>query len=85
MEMDALIFKCIRSLILKSALFSIHQKSVVLYYNKEENVHRFSSSAIREKLLERDSFGINTGYLLSIVKIKRERATKKLKSIHTSL
>ena len=40
--------------------------------NKDENVHR---CAIRGELLERerDSFGIlYTGYLLSIVKIKRE-------------
>ena len=55
--------------------------------NKEEDVHRYALSAIREELLERekkerDSFGIlYTGYLLSIVKIKwenekeRDRAT----------
>ena len=49
--------------------------------NKDENFHRFALSAIREELLERerekererDSFGIlYTGYLLSIVKIKRD-------------
>ena len=44
-------------------------------FNKEENAHRFVLSAIRVELLERerDSFGIlYTGYLLSIVKIKKE-------------
>ena len=52
--------------------------------NKDENVHRFALSAIRGELLERerekeiDSFGIlYTDYLLSIVKIKRERKRKK--------
>ena len=43
--------------------------------NKDENVHRLALSAIRGELLERegDSFGIlYIGYLLSIVKIKRE-------------
>jgi hypothetical protein len=53
--------------------------------NKDENVHRFALSAITGELLkrererekkrerERDSFGIlYTGYLLSIVNIKRE-------------
>ena len=40
-----------------------------------ENVHRFAFIARKGELLERerDSFGIlYTGYLLSIVKIKRE-------------
>ena len=44
--------------------------------NKDENAHRFALSAIRGELLERerDSFGIlqYTGYLLSVVKIKKE-------------
>ena len=43
--------------------------------NKGENAHRFSLSAIRGELLERerDNFGIlYTGYLLSIVKIEKE-------------
>ena len=43
--------------------------------NKYENFHRFALSAIRGELLERErySFGIlYTGYLLSIVNIKRE-------------
>ena len=48
--------------------------------NKDENVHKFALSAIRGELLERKkkserySFGmLYTGYLLSIVKIKKER------------
>ena len=49
--------------------------------NKDENVHKFALSARRGELLEserekkeRDIFGIlYMGYLLSIVKIKRER------------
>ena len=59
--------------------------------NKEENVHRFALGAIRGKLLERerekkkkegDSFGIlYTGYLLSIVKIKREIQRKRENTI----
>ena len=49
--------------------------------NKDENVHRFALRATRGKLLEtgrekerdRDSLGIlYTGYLLSIVNIKKE-------------
>ena len=46
---------------------------------KDKNAYRFALSAKRGKLLERerDSFGIlYTGYLLSIVKIKRERETE---------
>ena len=42
---------------------------------KDENAHRFALNATRGKLLEREreSFGIlYTGYLLSIVKIKKE-------------
>ena len=45
-------------------------------FNKDENGHRFALNAIRGVLFERErnSFGIlYTGYLLSIVKIKRER------------
>ena len=54
-------------------------KSNEIWINKDENAHRFALSAIREELLERkgDCFGIlYSGYLLilSIVKIKRERA-----------
>ena len=41
--------------------------------NKDENVHRFALTTIKGELLERESFGIlYTGYILSIVKIKRE-------------
>ena len=51
-----------------------------IWYNKDENVHRFALSAMRGKLLERerDNFGILfTGYLLSIVKIEREIEIKR--------
>jgi hypothetical protein len=40
---------------------------------KDENVHRFALSAIRGELLEKEIVLGYTGYLLSIVKIKRER------------
>jgi hypothetical protein len=46
---------------------------------QERNSQRKTLSAIRGELLERerDSFGIlYTGYLLSIVKIKREKERK---------
>ena len=47
---------------------------------KGQNVHRFALRAIIGELLERDSFEIlYTGYLLSIVKIKRERENDKKK------
>ena len=49
-----------------------------LFRNKDENAHRFALSSIRGELLERerekeiDSFGIlYTGYLFSLVKIKK--------------
>ena len=58
----------------------IQNKHVRIYrYNKEENVHIFALRAIRGELLERerDSFGIlYTGYLSSIVKIKRVKVRK---------
>ena len=51
----------------------------------DENVHRFDLSAIRgtfgEREKERDSFRIlYTGYLLSIVKIKRKREKREKES-----
>ena len=49
---------------------------------QERNSQRKTLSAIRGELLERerDSFGIlYTGYLLSIVKIKRERIEREKK------
>ena len=49
---------------------------IIIKVNKDENVHKFALSDIRGELLEseRYSFGIlYKGYLLSIVKFKRER------------
>ena len=52
--------------------------------NKDENAHSFALSALREKERkkkrgrERDSFGIlYKGYLLSTVKVKKERDRKR--------
>ena len=51
--------------------------------NKDENVHKFTLSAIRGKLLqrkrERQFWDILTGYLLSIEKIKIEREKEREK------
>ena len=49
---------------------------LIFVNNKDENAHRFALNAIRGELFkrERDSFGISyMGYLLSIVKIERDR------------
>ena len=80
----------------KNSLFSPsiqnETKNVEIVYKQlDKNVHRFTLSAIRGKLLkrkregERDSFGIlYTGYLLSIVKkkikreVERERENKEI-------
>ena len=57
---------------------------MVVYTNKDENVHRFALSAMRGELLkrdsekERDSFKIlYMDYLSSIIKIKRESESNK--------
>ena len=56
---------------------SVNADVVIKQIDKQRKLRRFALSAIRRELLERererDSFGIlYTGYLLFIVKIKRE-------------